>query len=161
MDFSLYSLYVYGPPMDHWFHQVKQLKDELLAPVWIFPHRRRLRRLLKGAYLVYAPSTLEQTQRRGFFALEAFYAPLGLPIHHHLRKIGHEQKGLGASLRSTISEAIELERPLPPGLTHVVLIEDVLTTGATARSCVHCLAPFSPSVEVLCLAVHPLWLKKA
>jgi predicted amidophosphoribosyltransferase len=147
--------------MDQWFHQVKQLNDEVLAAAWLTPHRRKLRQRLRGAYLVYVPSTPEQTQRRGFFALEALYAPLGLEIHHHLRKSGHEQKGLSAFKRKSIGAAIELEKPLPHRLNRIVLMEDVVTTGATVQSCVRCLAPFSPSVEVLCIAVHPLWLKKA
>lgn len=91
--------------------------------------------------IYYVPSERAKVRERGHNPAEvlacAVSTLLGVPVAHHLEKIKatKDQDQLPAALRwSNVSGAF---RCVPGSRAHgsVLLIDDVLTTGATARAC--------------------------
>ncbi len=88
--------------------------------------------------LLPAPSRPATIVRRGFAGgavlARAVGRSTGLPVLDVLRRRrGRSQAGLGAAARAAnLAGAVEAIRPVP---ADVVLVDDVLTTGATASAC--------------------------
>ncbi|MBR5888013.1 MAG: ComF family protein [Akkermansia sp.] len=121
----------------------------LLAEVW--HHTPGLNQDFAGACLVPVPTSSEHEQKRGYNQAAELATALGnilgLPIAHVLQRCDTEhgsqtrlsatQRRLNAYRAFQVRPAYsENRRSLPP---HIVLVDDVFTTGSTARACCHAL----------------------
>ena len=115
------------------------LAERLTGPTpWIdrIPFRER------PQLLVPVPLHWRRLARRGFNQAERLALDLadhmdGPPVHALLRRVRATatQSALVAGQRGANVRGAFRCRPLPPGLTHVALLDDVMTTGATLDEC--------------------------
>lgn len=137
-----WTLARYDHAVGHALRHAKVQADRDVAVILGALLARRLAPVLEDAPLtavIPAPSTLASRARRGFapaavFA-EAIARELGLPVVHALsRRRGARQATLDrAARRRNLVGRVRAEA-CPPG--HVLLVDDVVTTGATADACV-------------------------
>lgn len=111
--------------------------------------------------IVPIPTVRSHIRQRGYDQVELiarhFAALRGLAIHRPLVRVGKAtMHKLDKQARKTASEqAFRLEGMLPMSAP-VLILDDIITTGATIRQAATLLQPLSPNVWVAALAYQPL-----
>ena len=147
-----YALYAYNDAFSSCLIQFKELGDEALKDVFLYPDRARLRRMYRGRTLVLLPSSEAKRRERGFSHLEELFAGVGLPmLEPFVKTDAGDQKRRTREERRQMRAGIALK----PGIVlpkKLVLADDVITTGSTMRGALAAL-PASADVEVFACAL--------
>ncbi len=116
---------------------------------------------LAGSVLTWVPGRSTENRRRGYDHAEVLARGvarlLGLPVRPLLRRVGPalDQTGLGAEERRKNLERVFSSRSASEA---VVLVDDVITTGATLTACARALrAAGAHSVEALVACSADSW----
>ena len=100
---------------------------------------------LAGAVITWVPGRQTEERRRGFdhahLLATGLGRRLGLPVLRLLERAGRDRDQVGLSAEERRRNLEGSFRPLPEAAhaTGVVLVDDVLTTGATASACARAL----------------------
>ena len=129
---SCESLYVYEGIVKDMLVQYKELMDEALYPLFLYPWIRYIRKKYRGYTLVLAPSSLLAYKRRGFSHVEKMFSVLGMDMVCPFMKDEVEQKHRSMSNRSRIYDEIHLVDDVPN--TPLLLVDDICTTGSTLQA---------------------------
>ncbi|WP_114324980.1 ComF family protein [Candidatus Colwellia aromaticivorans] len=139
----LFCLSPYLAPFNHWLSQLKyqgrfelaSLFASLLAKEW-------LETQLKSSVdlILSVPLHISKWQQRGYNQAHLIAKPfsqlLQLPYQSsalvRIKKNSSQVGQTGAQRRNNLANAFALRQPLTKGVKHVMLIDDVLTTGSTA-----------------------------
>ena len=105
--------------------------------------------------VTWAPTTSRRRRRRGFDQSESVArvvaAELGVPCRRLLRRLGTASQ-TGRGRRQRLSDAPRfVARALPDGL-RVLVVDDVVTTGATLRAAAHVLTNGGAQVSAVAVA---------
>ena len=134
-DIEVYSLYVYEGLTREMIIQYKELNDEALFPVFLYPYAERLRRKYRGYTIVPVPSSEENNNKRGFRAVDEAFSLLQLDMAEMLRKKdSHDQKNTDFRNRHEIREHLVFVNK-KINTDRILLVDDIVTTGETLKSC--------------------------
>ena len=158
-EFEIDSLYLYEGTIRNLMLQYKELYDEALAPIFLYPKYKKIRKKYAGYVLVPIPSSISKVEERGFHHVESMFSLLNLPIYNVFEKKGNrQQKELGVRERNLISFQLSNAEMLSG--RKVLLIDDVMTTGNSMMHAYQLIRGFVEEVKGLTVCIHKKLLRK-
>ena len=131
------AIYPYEDVLRSLIFQFKGCGDVELAPVFLAYPLTLLRLRYRRYVVVPAPSHEEDDCVRGFNHVQEMFASLGLPIVKAIRKTGkRKQSDCSAEERTHIGNFLALDSQTDLKGKNVLFVDDVYTTGSTARACI-------------------------
>ena len=159
-DLKLETVYCYEGLLREMMIQYKELFDEALFPVFLWPYIRILKRKYADRVIVPVPSSQINNEKRGFGAVEKMFSLLDLPVCEALeKKENHDQKNLKGRERKSIGKYIRLKENMIMENRKILLVDDIVTTGETMKAC-HDLLKEGNDVFLFSVAVNRKWLDK-
>ncbi len=148
------ALYPYEGAFRERLYALKGLRDIEMAGVFLAYQAALLGFIYRGYEVVPAPSYKGHDEERGYNHVVEAFRPLGLPIIEALEKKDDvKQAGSSAHKRQEIGKHIGLRENIDLGGKKILFVDDVFTTGATARACLKILSSLGPkSLKALFLA---------
>ena len=152
-DIPMEALWQYNGAFSSCLLQFKELHDEALKDVFLYPFVNRLRHRYRGYTLLLMPSSREKQEERGFSHLKEMFECLHLPmLEPFIKESSRVQKALGRKGRMEMEHSIlrrkEIELP-----KKILLVDDVCTTGSTLRGALHTLKKEDHTVRILTAAI--------
>lgn len=151
---SVYAYYVYDAFFEKLIYQVKENKDETLAPVFLHPYVRDFKKRCLNKTLVLVPSSRKKLESRGFDALRCMIQAVDIEMICPFEKDDIKQSQRNMVQRAKIKNHIRLIHPEWIEGKDIVLIDDVCTTGYSLKACIDLLKPLANSIIVIVLAMH-------
>lgn len=156
-EFDVISCYLYSDLVRTWVILYKEAFDELLHRVFPYPLKLRLFLFYSDYVVVSVPSTKQAFKRRGYDHMGLIAKELGLPvIEGVLRKSeSPKQSTLSVEQRAEVSQYFHVDNVSQIVGKKVILIDDVVTTGASLKACHRLLSVHCKKIQVIGLCVHP------
>ncbi|MBQ7891159.1 MAG: hypothetical protein IJ359_03290 [Erysipelotrichaceae bacterium] len=154
---SCESVYVYDGIMKDMLVQYKELMDEALFPVFLYPFITYIRKKYKGYTLVIVPSSNSALSKRGFSHVEKMFGIMDMKMISCFVKDEVEQKHKSQIERKEIENHIHLVGTLPN--TPLLLIDDVCTTGSTLLAMYHQVQNHPYPVKALVCCCHAKYVE--
>lgn len=143
--FRAYYLYDYEESIRNHLFLLKGCGDLEIAKIFFSSQIPLLKVMFWGYFIVPAPSFEERNQQRGFNQVEAIFAPLGLPFLNVIRKIDDvKQADCSKEERNKIGDHLRLENGVSLKGKKILFVDDVYTTGATAKACIRLISQAQP-----------------
>jgi len=153
----VHALYLYNEKIRSLLYQFKGCADIELAPIFLGSQAPLLRAMYWGYTLVPAPSFASKNEARGFNHVELMFAPLKLAILHPLVKVDDvKQANLHLEERKNIGEHLRYDERVSIVGKKILFVDDLLTTGSTAKACCELLLPHQPKkLKILVMGYTP------
>lgn len=133
-----YCLYPYDETLRKLIYDFKGCGDYELKSVFLCHYKTVLRILYHGYVLIPAPSAESHNLRRGYNHVTEIFEEIGLPLVEALRKTKEiKQSDLHFKERQKIGEILELKEGISLLGKKVLFVDDILTSGSTAKACMH------------------------
>jgi ComF family protein len=148
------SLFVYNDKVKQMLYQCKGCFDYEMAEVFLSRQRSFLKRKYRNWVLVPAPSYEEKDKVRGFNHVEEMFKGLERPFVHAIEKKDNvKQADLNFAERQQIGKHLVWKEGVSVAGLNVLFVDDLLTTGATAKACAKMLLEHGANkVEILVMA---------
>lgn len=148
------ALYDYNQTIKEKLYLLKGCGDFELAVAFLDRLKHLLRTMYRRYALIPMPSWHEDDAVRGFNHVEAIFASLKLPLVAILKKTApHKQAWQPFENRERIKDVLALESPVDLANRRVLLVDDVMTSGATLKAAVGLVRPLRPrSIKILVIA---------
>lgn len=156
-DMPCESLYVYDGIVKEMLIQYKELMDEALFPLFLYPYLSYIRKKYRGYTLVIAPSSLSALEKRGFSHVDKMFGVLGMDMVSIFEKDEFEQKHKSLYQRQEIEKHVHLTKELPN--TPLLLVDDVCTTGSTLLAMYHQIHNHKYPVKALVCCCHAKYVE--
>lgn len=132
------ALYPYNQTIRSTLYAFKGCGDYELKHVFFAYLSLYLKNRYRGYSIICAPSSAAHNEERGFNHVYEMASTLGLPIIEALRKTSDvKQTTLSYAGRQKVGKIIEPTIPLNFSGKKILFIDDVFTTGATAKACLN------------------------
>ena len=139
------ALYFYNDRIRTLLYQFKGCGDYELKSIFFAYPKLILRLKYRGYTVVPAPSSKSHDEKRGFNQVAAMCECLKLPILDCLeKKVDAKQSDLSALERRQIGKYLAYRGPSSLNDKKILLVDDVFTTGSTARGCLALLRARNP-----------------
>ena len=130
------SLFVYNDKVKQMLYQCKGCFDYEMADVFLSRQKSFLRWRYKGWTLVPAPSFESKNEVRGFNHVKEMFKCLDRPFINAILKVDNvKQADLGYAERQQIGRHLKWKEGADVSGLNILFVDDLLTTGATARAC--------------------------
>ncbi|MGL5978509.1 MAG: ComF family protein [Erysipelotrichaceae bacterium] len=152
LDIAIDYCYQYDETIENLLYQFKEARDVALAPVFLRPFCKQIEQRYQGYTIVFVPSSSSKTIDRGFLPLRLLFEEVNLvKIEVFDKAESYQQKKKNRSKRVEIHDAITCRKTQIP--ERVLLVDDVVTTGNTIRTCYDQLADKQATVRVFAITV--------
>ena len=152
---SVYALYWYNEGMSTLMHRIKALYDESLVKVFHKDLQYAMAWKYRKSYKVCVPSSDVKTKERGFHAVQEMFKPWD--VQDDFVKKDVKQSLQTAQDRRLIADSIHLKHSNIVHHSHILLVDDVCTTGSSLKACHDLLKTEVNSVSIVVLALHTSW----
>ena len=134
--FKCLSLYSYKGIIKELIYQLKGLKDYEIKDVFIEYFKDWLNDLYKGYTITFVPSFHLDDDNRGFNHVEVIFSLLNnKKVKLFTKKYNYKQSDQKYSDRKNINHIITLNKSNLKGLKKVLIVDDVLTSGNSLKTC--------------------------
>lgn len=158
-DMKVHILYEYNDFLENLLYQYKEGQDVALRQLFFWEHRHRVEKRFKGVSMLLMPSGQAKNQERGFHALKEMCTVIRLTtLEPFVKRSDHKQSLLSYEERQRIFEFMEIRGDVKLDRRHVLLVDDVVTTGATLRAARYLLPDTIKTADALVCCAHPLFL---
>ncbi len=139
------ALYFYNETIRSMLYQFKGCGDYELKDAFFAYPKYILRARFRGYHIVPAPSSRSHNEKRGFNHVKAMCECLKMPILDCLEKtVDAKQSDLSAEERKKVGKYLIYRGPPSLSDKKILLVDDVFTTGSTARGCLKLLKARKP-----------------
>lgn len=154
------GIYVYEEGTRTLVIRYKEAFDELLYKIFLHPIKLKLQFFLNDYILIPLPTTKLSLERRAFDHMGLIAATSGLEILDDVLVKSPSPKQSMQTLedRSKVSQYFHLREPERVRGKKVILMDDVVTTGASISACYELLKPYCKRIKVIVVCIHPLLL---
>lgn len=155
-DCRLRCFYQYDGLVREMIIQFKELYDEALFPLFLWPFYEKLKKRYRDYVIVPVPSFPKRHEKRGFHAVKKMYSLLELPVYDVLVKEKDvSQKKSGFKKRKEIGKHLSIKPDHGLKDKKVLLVDDICTSGATMAACHKLLKGQCRKIRVMAIAVTP------
>lgn len=153
-SYPLHILYGYNDFFKSLLYQYKGLYDHALKDVFLCLFLDELKQKYSQSIIVVSPSSQEDNQVRGFAPMEEIAKTIGNHIFTGLyKKENYKQSSMTYEKRQQVSKKIGIKHGEMLKGKKVVIIDDVVTSSQTLRTCLYLVLKYEPeSVEFLVLS---------
>lgn len=156
----LHILYEYNEFLENLIYQFKENRDIALREVFFYDHIKKLNDKFRHYQIVIMPSAYEKIQERGFHHMIEMLKRCRLPITDPFEKIqNHKQSLQSVKERQNIGSYIRIKQNAKLLNKPILLIDDVITTGATLNYAYQQLFKHTTKIEALVLCANPLFVE--
>ena len=150
------GLHVYENRIQHLILRYKEYHDELLHLAFFHSERLRITLLYNDYVVVCVPSTPSALKERGFDHCHLLATTLGLPVLKGVLSKKDVQKQLNVNKpeRLKVRDNFVLNSLEDLEGKKVILLDDIVTSGASMMACYDLIKPYCKKVRGLCLAYH-------
>lgn len=147
------AMYYYDTTLRGLIYQLKGCFDIELAKSFLSTYAFELKMMYFNRYIVYAPSYEEDNKIRGFNHVEEIFKVLKLKPLDILKKTEHhKQSDQSLKQRDEIKKYLKVDYNGDLQGKHILLVDDIYTTGSTIRACLNLLKELHPkSIKILVL----------
>lgn len=148
------SIYQYDEFFKSFLYQFKAKGDIELANIFLNNYKLYFKLKYFGYLIVYAPSSVESDEKRGFNHVREIFKCLLLKEGAKVEKIfDFKQSELNYIERQTIASRLRLIDGSMLTGKKVLIVDDLFTTGATIRAIIALIKPYQPKkVKVLTIS---------
>ncbi len=148
------AVYEYDAWIKEQLYRFKGCGDYELKDMFLERFRLYLRWKYRGYHIVLIPSWHQDDDLRGFNHVEALFAALRLPMHKVLfKKRAHKQAELTYEARQHVIDVFGIVNGAALKGRKILLVDDVMTTGASLKAGLRLLKEFAPkTVKLLVMA---------
>lgn len=156
-DFVLRSIYCYQDFFQKLLVQYKDLNDEALYPIFLYPTKEKLKKLFKGTKVVCIPSHVDHVAKRGFKQVELLLDGIVSESEPVLIKVSsrYQQKTKREERKEKLFE-ISYEFHFKK----CILVDDMCTSGQSLSQAYELLRPYCEDLKCFSLGYHPLLIKQ-
>lgn len=148
------SIYYYTPFIKKLIYQYKGCYDYELCDVFLHEFYRSLKLLYFNRVIIPIPSYKDDDELRGFNHVMEIFKRMGLTVLDILEKTQkHKQAISTVNARHEIYKFLAVKQPIDLSSKHVLIVDDVYTTGSTMKSAINIIEKLNPkSIKVLVIA---------
>lgn len=159
-DIPIHILYLYNEFLENMIYQYKENRDIALKDVFFHQFINKLNDKYRHYEVVVMPSAHEKIEERGFHHMKEMLGECKLPILDPMVKLHNRKQSLQSfQERQNITDYIHLKKNFYPSKKPLLLIDDVITTGATLKHAYHLLSKHTSKIETLILSAHPRFVE--
>jgi len=157
-QYRLRILYKYNDFFQSLLYQYKGLYDLALKDVFLCLFQDELKERYKDYIIVVAPSSSKSNEIRGFAPMEQ----IAFTIHDQVflglyKKEDYKQSDLSYSQRKKVKDKIGIRNKDMLKGKKVLIIDDVITSSSTLRTCLSLVQACSPSIIELLVLSSSHW----
>ena len=148
-------LFEYNHFLQNLIYQYKGCYDMALKDVFLFKHKKEIRKKYKGYFVIFPPSNVSEDRKRGFNHIEKLVECLRFKSDYMFYKEKEvKQTTLKYKDRQLIGKIIKLKRNKSiDSVTKYLIIDDIVTTKATIKSIIKILLDKGVSKDNICAII--------